>query len=238
MVMKASNPKDPARHVGMLKRLTAAWRDAAVKCKLVWVMIVVVASVAVLVFCRFDILDTRFFVARNPSPLLAPRRPLIQEFQVRGRLSKLDINFGTHNSRLRGRLLLRLMRKQTKVFSTEIAGKKIRNNRFTRIPVAAPVPPGTYRMFLTYLPVEPGEKLSVWLSRKNQYLRGRLWVNGKLQPGDMLFRAYYRAGIWEGIRVLAQRFQAFAPWVLWLLLSLFVFFTVWTMRNWVFTRRP
>ena len=200
-----------------------------------WIIagLAVVVTGTVLGLVRVDILDTRFFVARNPSPLLAPQRPLVQEFQVRGRLRRLEINFGTHNTLPRGRVQIQLQKGSDTVYTTEIAGEHIQGNRFTAIPISERVLRGTYRMFLTYHPAGPGEKLSVWLSRKDQYPRGRLWVNGKLHSGDMLFRAYYQAGVWEGAQVLTQRFHICDTWILWLLLGVFSVLTGWTLKIWI-----
>ena len=150
-------------------------------------------------FKDFQVLDDSRYVNEHPLPLSGENKNLTQEFRTPGPLTRIDIMLANYKVKPKGGTLrLTVSKENQRLFLKNYPANTVEDNRFYCFNIDSHrIPRGNYRLRLDYFPQNKKEKLAVWISRKNLYPYGNLYVNGKQIQGDMTFRVYYRSTIWK-----------------------------------------
>lgn len=171
----------------------------------------------------FEILDTNFYNSKIPSPILKRGTNVVQKFLVRGNLKKISIKFGNYDMKLKGYISLKILDSHNKNFAEcKCSAKKIINNKFYDFFFKGKVKKGKYKLQIKYFPESNNEKLSVWMTEKNKYRWGNLYIDNKKYSGDIVFRVFYEANLVEGVSVFFERFHLFKKNVIFVILIIYL----------------
>jgi len=178
---------------------------------------------AALLFVRFDVLDTPVFWATHLGNIQTPGDVAAQTFKVRGRLSRISLLCGTNGQVLKGSVRLILLDEGgRRVWRNAFPGAMVRDGRLTDFSVTGGVPPGVYKLQVRFVPGNKGDVFVLYWNRRGGYPGSQAYWNGISQAGNLVFRAYHRVGLVAGLALVARRNQLVPPWVVALLLVLFV----------------
>lgn len=156
-----------------------------------------------LVFVKnYQVLDYARYTNEFPQPLVnedSQMQRLGQTFRTPGPLTRIDVMLGTYAEEPKdGALQLGIYDDKRCLFLKNDPAGRVKDNRFhTFLIPRGKVPRGSYSLELRFLPGERQERLATWTSRKDSYPYGDFFVNGKKQEGDMTFRVYYQATLWQ-----------------------------------------
>lgn len=150
-------------------------------------------------FKDFQVLDCSRYVNEHPLPLSGENKNISQDFRTPGPLTRIDIMLANYKIKPKGGTLrLSIFKEKQRLFLKNYPANTVEDNRFYCFTIdLGKIPGGNYRLRLDYFPQDQKEKLAVWISKKNLYPYGDLYVNEKQIQGDMTFRVYYCSTIWK-----------------------------------------
>lgn len=148
---------------------------------------------------NFQVLDYFPYVNQEPLPLFGDNKNISQDFRSPGPLCRIDIMMANYKLKPKsGTLRLSIFKNGHRLFLKNYPADTVDDNRFYSFTFEpGKFPAGNYRLLLNYFPDNPQEKLAAWTTKDDLYPYGKLYVNQKLEPGDLTFRVYYSSTIWK-----------------------------------------
>lgn len=178
-----------------------------------------------LVFIKnYQVLDYAHYINEFPQPLFGADRQtpkLSQTFRTPGPLTRIDVMLGTYAEKPQeGALQLGIYNDRQCLFLKNDPAGRVKDNRFhTFLIPRGKVPAGSYSLELRFLPGERQERMAIWTSQKDIYPYGDFFLNGKKQEGDMTFRVYYQATLWQARAHLLEKIPSLWFSRVWLLVG-------------------
>jgi hypothetical protein len=156
-------------------------------------------QVYLLFFKSFEVMDYSRYINEFPLPLFGKNKEVSQEFRTPGPLARIDIMLANYKIIPKGGVLrLSIFKGEKPLYLKNYPANTVEDNRFYSFPIRANnIPAGNYRLRLDYFPGDKKERLAAWISKKNVYPFGGLYVNNKQRQGDLTFRVYYDSTIWK-----------------------------------------
>jgi len=157
-------------------------------------------QVYVLFFLQVDVLHFSYYLNETPLPLFGENKTVSQEFRCPGPLTRIDVMLADYLKKPEsGSLHLTILKNGKNMFKQDFPANRVEDNRFYSFPIQSQsngrLPKGNYMFQLSYTPGNPNDKLAAWMSPRNIYPYGNLFVNGIQKDGDLTFRVYFASTI-------------------------------------------
>ena len=157
-------------------------------------------------FKSFSIQDYHDYVNEFPLPLFGETKKIAQEFRTPGVLAEIDIMLANYlKIPESGFIRLSIFKQAKRLFLKNFPANQAEDNRFYSFPIeGVKIPKGDYRLQLEFFRENSEDKLAAWITKRNIYPQGNLYLNGNLHEGDLTFRVYYHSTIWNARDKLLQ----------------------------------